>query len=352
MPKTLRNRKLEQPAAAPASSPAPASAPKASAPSTTKPARAKCCSFSCCGKALVVAVALLTAFYFSIPYLPIPNADLAASSSAEPIVIYCERTVKDAAKYAAAWSEYAEGVQANRPGVRAMFSFMSKDDATKALQFSFFDGPQDIPGDPNADLYAGTTADGKADVCIVYGGWTDDLKVAMSAVPGVHYAFEEKLGGFIRNPDAEGFAMEGPIMVFISKRVVKPGMRDEVYSKVFQRITDIMYPVAPGLIAAFEIKAEDDPDMVWSLRIFSDYRKGFLAHIYGSVFLAPTIALTMVPLWGGTPGVFPTANSFSTQADITGAIAGFPANAVYDQYTYPPIGPMPDFKKGTTTTKE
>ena len=241
-------------------------------------------------------------------------------------------------------------LKAAHEGVRAMFSFMEKEEHVsrgeekKALQFGFFDGPSDVPvGNFGDAMYAGTA---ETDKCIVYGGWTEELKAKATAVPNVHYSFQEKLGGFIRGP-GESYLMDGPIMVFISKRVVKTGMRDDVYQKVFQRVSDMMFPVAPGLIAAFEIKAEDDPDHVWSLRIFNDYYKGFLAHIYGTVVLPPTIALTMVPLWGGTPGVFPTANSFSTQGDISGAVAGFPGNAVYNQYTYPDIiGPMPDFKKG------
>ena len=85
-----------------------------------------CCSKKCCLITLGVVVVVLVLGYFNIQYVPIPFADLEGSSSAEPIVIYCERTVKDADKYMAVWTPFATHTQEGGAGVRAVFSFMSK----------------------------------------------------------------------------------------------------------------------------------------------------------------------------------------------------------------------------------
>ena len=81
------------------------------------------------------------------------------------------------------------------------------------------------------------------------------------------------------------------------------------------------------------------------MRIFSSYNNGFLRHLYGNPLIAPTLALTLVPLWASP--IFDVANSFSTAGDIQGAVAGFPGNAVYNQYHYDEglLGPMPALSK-------
>lgn len=117
----------------------------------------------------------------------------------------------------------------------------------------------------------------------------------------------------------------------------------------FQHVTDMIYPVAPGCIAAYDFPAQEpgeSGDFEWSLRIFSSYPNGFLRHIYGNPLIAPTLALTLVPLWASP--IFEVANSFSTGPDMAGAVAGFPGNAVYTQYHYDQglLGPLPDLAKG------
>jgi len=309
-----------------------------------------CCSFKCCGITALCIVAFVLVAPHVLPYAPIPGYDPVGSSTSDSIAIYCERTVKDAAKYKEVFGAYAEYTQAQASGVRAIFSFMSTETDNKALQFFFFDGVEGFDSQPTDkpelsaalwDEYAGTP---ETDFCIVYGGWTEELKASATQLPGVRYEFEEKVGGFMRMPPAAAFEYESSPIILVSKRGLKPGVRED-YKPVFQHVADMMYPCAPALVAVMEIKTGDDPDMTWSLRIFSNYKDGFFAHVYCNPLTAPTLALTALPLWGSP--IFPVSNSFSTGPDMTAAIAGFPGNAVFTQYHFEDniIGPVPDFSK-------
>merc|ERR1712097_98328 len=118
------------------------------------------------------------------------------------------------------------------------------------------------------------------------------------SLPGLTMAFERKLGGFTRAPGSVGYSFAGPAMFFISKRFLRPGVREE-YGKKLQHVTDMWWASAPGLVATMEIPAADHPDAIWSLRIFTDYTQGFLAHIFGDFgLIAPTLAMTLLPMFG------------------------------------------------------
>jgi len=229
---------------------------------------------------------------------------------------------------------------------------MSQDDPTKALQFFMYDDmagfasqPKDKPelSDALWAEYAGTS---ETDFCQVWGGWTEQLQAVVATLPGVKYYFI-KGKGFIRSAGSEGYKFDGPIMVMVSKRENRPGSMEKI-GKAFQHVTDMIYPVAPGCIAAYDgpaDPAENAPDFAWSLRIFSDYNKGFLLHLYGNLLIAPTLALTIVPHWASP--VFPVSNSFSNGWMMNAAVAGFPGNAVYTQYHYEEglLGLLPDLAK-------
>ena len=62
-------------------------------------------------------------------------------------------------------------------------------------------------------------------------------------------------------------------MIMISKRQFRPGMGPGTVP-LFQHVTDMIYPVAAGCIAAYDFPAQEKADYAWSLRIFSSYTKG------------------------------------------------------------------------------
>ena len=193
------------------------------------PKSKSCCNKSCCGKCClwttIILAIVVPAGYYGLPYVPPFWADLEGSSSAVPIVIYCERTVKDTAKYKEVWTPFAEYTQVNGPGVLAMFSFMDQKKEKRALQFYMFSDlagfasqPKDKP-ELSSNLWAEYAGTKETDFCQVYGGWDDSLKAVASQLPGVQYYFG-KGAGFIRSVGSEGYGYEhaDKIMVMVSKR--------------------------------------------------------------------------------------------------------------------------------------
>lgn len=102
-----------------------------------------------------------------------------------------------------------------------------------------------------------------------------------------------------------------------------------------------------------------EADHVWSLRVFSDFDKGFLAHavsgfpcilyMLGSIpgaFGCPCCYPTGAPL-KQLDGPFPMGVAFCSKTDLDKAIALNPGNKAYVAYEWGDvIGPMPDFAKG------
>jgi len=316
----------------------------------------KICKFCCrcCTRKKFVygtAIFLVVLFflYITCPIWPVPFADYEQSRKSDAIIMYCERTIADADAYSASWSAYAEFTQSASAGVLAMFSFVQHDDATRALQLFFFTGADGWLGmtEGTPPTYVGTS---ETDFCQVLGGWNDALAAKYGGDATVHYAFEKKFGGFIRDPSTEpgknAYSMDGPLMILMSKRMLKPGEKVfKAYGPAFTHLADIMYTAAPGVIASIEVPDGRDPEAIWVCRMFNDYPLGFLAHLYGSPLITPTVLMTVMPYWASP--IFPIANSFSNGWMMNAAIAGFPGNAVYGQYHYEDgvLGPMPDLKK-------
>lgn len=107
----------------------------------------------------------------------------------------------------------------------------------------------------------------------------------------------------------------------------------------------MQYWVAPGMIATSEM-ASSEENMIWSLRLFTDYSSGFKSHALGAFpwLLYQLMAKTLNRL----DPPFPLCMSFCTKKDLDGAIGISPGNKSYTCYDWTDglIGPMPDFGKG------
>ena len=139
------------------------------------------------------------------------------SNSCKPVVVFASRTIKDAEAYQAAYAKYAEEAQTGS-GVRAMFSFLSTEEANTALQFTWYDSPADLVKQPVAVMscYAGSEA---TDYCQIWGGWDEEFKAGLSQ-PGCKFGFVKTMRGFLRDPGT-GFDTGSPPMIWISKRNVQ-----------------------------------------------------------------------------------------------------------------------------------
>ena len=116
----------------------------------------------------------------------------------------------------------------------------------------------------------------------------------------------------------------------------------------------MMYDNAPAALAVCEFTDPDDPDSLWSLRVFNDFKTAFQAHFPVPSFILLRMVFNVIPEW--KPGLFPIGFSFSSKEYIEGAVAANPGNKSYKQYTYDYsgqdggetalIGPKPDFGTG------
>ena len=272
------------------------------------------------------------------------------SNTCNPVVIFCSRTVKSVAAYKTAWVKYAEAAQKGGPGVRAIFSFVDRDQPNVILQFMWCDTAADYPTPPAAVSNCYDSASG-SDYCQIWGSWDDALKQKLSTTPGLKCGFVKDMRGFIKDPVASfpgkrGFDTGVTPMIWISKRNVKPG-RMPMCGKHFQLGTDLMFRNAPAALGICEYTSAEDPDALWSLRIFNDFASGFKAHFPVPSFILFRMVWNVIPEW--KPGLFPIGFSFSTKAYIDAAVASNPGNKSYKQYHFDGgdlLGPMPDFGKG------
>jgi hypothetical protein len=274
-----------------------------------------------------------------------PKLGLSNSHDAA-IIVFSVRTVKDPEKYKAAYNDYATKTQEAGKGIRALFSFMDQETPDSAFQFAWYDTPADMLSALSAagslsSLYKGTP---ETDFAIVWGGWDDAVKTATDALAGVKYSYVKEHAGFIR-ADGEGYGFaDEPPMIWISKRKTKPGIVQE-YLQQWQKAVDMQFKVAPGLIATCERTADDLPDHVWSVRIFTDYKKGFYNHAIGAF---PFLLFQL--MWHTLPKLappFPLGIAFCLQKHLDGAISTNPGNKSYKGYNWENvIGPMPNFAKG------
>lgn len=81
------------------------------------------------------------------------------SARARPVVVFLSVTVKDVVKYTKLFNKWATETQKASTGIRALFSFMDTEHTNTALQFAWYDGPEDFVPQPTelTDLYCGTT---------------------------------------------------------------------------------------------------------------------------------------------------------------------------------------------------
>ena len=87
--------------------------------------------------------------------------------------------------------------------------------------------------------------------CELLPAMNDAVKAAQSAVTTSHFGTG---AGFIRSAGEVGYGYEhaDTPLIMISKRGFQKG-KGAGTSPIFQHITDMIYPVAPGCIAAFDI---------------------------------------------------------------------------------------------------
>ena len=134
-------------------------------------------------------------------------------------------------------------------------------------------------------------------------------------------------------------------MIWISKRKVKPGRMD-VCSQNFQYGTDGMYYNAPAALGICEYTTDENPDQLWSLRVFADFNQGFKKHFPVPSWILFRMVFNVIPEW--VPGPFPVGYSFSPKEWIDKAVESNAGNQNYKAFHYESglLGPMPDFGKG------
>ena len=192
------------------------------------------------------------------------------SNSYNPIVVFSSRTVKNVDAYKTAFTKYAEDAQSKGAGVRALFSFMDREEENTALQLAWYDvrrlrprsrvmraalardawlmrpipiplaaathsthmeaprtpqSPADYVAPPASltSCYSGTEA---TDYTAVWGGWDDAMKEKMASPGGCKCSFVREVRGFLKDPtatNAKGFATGEPPMIWISRRNILPG---------------------------------------------------------------------------------------------------------------------------------
>ena len=109
----------------------------------------------------------------------------------------------------------------------------------------------------------------------------------------------------------------------------------------------MMYGGAPAALGVIEFTTPDNPDQLWSLRVFNDFNEGFKKHFPVPSFILFRMVFNVIPEW--VPGPFPLGFSFSSQEYIENAVASNGGNAAYKPYYLESdelIGPKPDFGKG------
>jgi len=241
---------------------------------------------------------------------------------------------------------------ASDPHAKAMFSFIDKTKSKTALQFWWFDNEAAFKPELMSALGGEYATIKDTDYCQVYGGWSEQLKVTASAMMGVHYAFVPMNGGFTRCAEAEGRSggqvdivpmtcllaslahslpsempkdiLTEPI-IWVSRRQISDMA---MYVKGFKHASQAMFDAAPGLLSTLNFVAEDDPNIIWDLRVMTDWQTGFVDHF--SPATAPIIMGEMAPYiasWN-----FPYAVGFCTKAVQEKLIAANPGNAVYTYY--------------------
>jgi len=270
------------------------------------------------------------------------------SNSYNPIVVFSSRTVKNVDAYKTAFTKYAEDTQSKGTGVRALFSFMDREEENTALQLAWYDSPADYVAPPASltSCYSGTEA---TDYTAVWGGWDDAMKEKMASPGGCKCSFVREVRGFLKDPtatNAKGFATGEPPMIWISRRNILPG-RMEACGSSFQCGTDRMFKAAPAALGICEFTDADDPNASWSLRVFNDYDTGFKAHFPVPSPILFRMVFNVIPEW--EPGLFKLGFSFSSQEYIDNAVKSNGGNAAYKPYIFESdalIGPKPDFGKG------
>ena len=160
----------------------------------------------------------------------------------------------------------------------------------------------------------------------------------------MHYEFQPAIAGYLKST---GEGLEGPPIIFVSRRKVKKGEMT-AYGSGMQAVADWWYSKAPGLLAGTAYVSEEDPDAVWDLRVMSNWEKGFIAHVQPDVF-------QFIGPWVGhvdSSKVFEDARCFSP--DGKALVAANPGNGMYTHYEWNDgglLGPMPNFGKSSRSVR-
>jgi hypothetical protein len=294
---------------------------------------------------VALAVGAMITIYL-INFIMNPYPEDPGTNSYKGIMVFASRTVSDMGKYKTTFADFATKAQAGGKGVRALFSFVDPESASKVVQFAFYDSPADYLStlSQEASAMKGCYAASSTDYLQFFGD-CDSVKAEATNKAGATCHFpSKKHKGFIRPPNAGYAYKNGPPMIWVSKRKTKPDIV-ETYLNEWQKAVNIQYFVAPGLVASTEKVALETPDHVWSVRVFTDYNKGFYNHaMKGFPFLLYQLMANTLPKLAPP---FPLGLSFCTKKDLDGAIMMNPGNKSYKGiYWDSIIGPMPDFAKG------
>lgn len=274
------------------------------------------------------------------------------SSTATPLVMFCTRRILPDAmhQYMEEWTTYSNALFASVPGAKAVVSFEDKDNKGSVLQYFTFDSEASFLGQPPelfgfwSSCTAFDTDSGEA-VCQVYGGWSEKLKQAVAVFEGhVRFVLQPPLAGYIK-PDGAG--LDGPPIIFISKRKVLPGQMED-YGSRMQAVCDHWYEHAPGLLAGFTYTSDDDENAVWDLRVMANWKDGYEGHKYppgGN----PELGKHWFETADGSVKFsgMPSAVAFSNYAEEL--VQAGPGNAQYTHYAWEERipGPLPNLNKGS-----
>ena len=172
------------------------------------------------------------------------------SNTYKPVVIFSSRAVKDMDVYKKEFASYAKSAQEN-PGVRMCFSFANKEKESSVLQLSWFDSCEDYVPQPDS-LVACYSSRSSSDYTAVFGSYDSKVVDAIKAGGG-ESAFNDGMGGYLKDPEANGFKTGELPMIWISKRKIKKGMMERCQTS-FQKGVNRMFYNAPTAIAIAEFK--------------------------------------------------------------------------------------------------
>jgi quinol monooxygenase YgiN len=204
------------------------------------------------------------------------------SSETIPIIIHGSRRIKESMeqKFKECYEAYAKSAYEENPGIKVVFAFPDPGDPLVYYHVLWCRDAATFAHDSarppmTAELwttYQSTPED--QDTLDVYGGWNDDVIEILKQTQSVHYDFHKSLAGFIKQ---DGAGQQGPAMLGFFMRSVKPGQIENL-AELFQKVCEIWYAKAPGILCATVSRDPNNPNVVHDLRLFANYAS-YQAHV-------------------------------------------------------------------------